>query len=148
MTRKTTPEKQPATKAPDRGEAYAGVTDTLTMGGLTYHLTFNNMTFVHIENIYRERYKRTVGLPQVFAELQTISYAAMMAVFYAAMMEGGNETIPTWEEFARDFSLTDLPTVSDALLAMAGRSLPEPEGDEKNASTPPGKPTTAGHGRG
>ena len=69
MTRKTTPEKQPATKAPDRGEAYAGVTDTLTMGGVAYHLTFNNMTFVHIENIYRERYKRTVGLPQVFAEL-------------------------------------------------------------------------------
>ena len=91
------------------------------------------------------------GLTQIFAELDAVSYTAVMVVYYAAMLTGGNDAVPEWAEFLRNFQLKSVPAVQEALKKMASRALPEASGEPKNAQTPPDRPkktTASGHGRG
>jgi len=135
--------------APDLGEAFAGIARTLKMNGKTYKLAFNNRTMMEIEALYREHFGRVMGVTRVFEELDATSYTAVIVCFYAAMEMGGNRTVPTWDDFVDNFNLNAVPEIAEVLKDMAGRAIPEPTGEAKNAQTPPGKPkATTGHGRG
>ncbi|MEA4928589.1 MAG: hypothetical protein VB104_07930 [Candidatus Limiplasma sp.] len=147
------PLAQPETDAA-RGEAFAGIADRIVIQGETYRLVFDNMTFVLIEQIYRERYGRVVGLPQVIEELGVVSYAAVMAVFYAAMkraamLDGDAGRIPEWDAYVQTFQLASIPDVAEKLRSMTDRAIIPAEPDEKNGATPQtASPKTAGRGRG
>lgn len=143
------PQDKAPKPAPEMGEAFAGIARTLKMNGKTYKLAFNNRTMMEIEALYREHFGRVMGVTRVFEELDATSYTAVIVCFYAAMEMGGNRTVPTWDDFVDDFNLNAVPEIAEVLKDMAGRAIPEPTGEAKNAQTPPGKPkTTTGHGRG
>lgn len=129
-------QKGPAAKTKKQplvqGAALAPVMDTIKIGEKWYKLTFSNRTFRHIEDVYREQYGRTVGIPTVLAELGAVSYAATMAVFYAAILAADNPKPPTWAEFETQFQFTDLPGVQAKLAEMVDKAIPEQEPDQKN----------------
>lgn len=120
-------------RAPEQGVDYAAVLKEITVGGVSYHLAFTNRTFRYIEDVYREQYGRIAGLPQVLAELEAMSLSAVMAVFYAAILAGENESAPDWDTYEQQFRMVDLPKVADTLIGMVDRAMPDEEPGAKNA---------------
>lgn len=114
-----------------RGRDLGAPEAKLTVAGREYNLVFNNMAYRIAEDIYEDKYGRDVGIYKIMDELAVPKHRAVMAVMYAAARAGGCTV--SWEDFDRDFKLTDISTVAARLQEGVLASMPPSEGAEKNA---------------
>lgn len=115
----------------DKGRDVSAPERLIRFGDQEYKLVFNNATARTVEDIYDQRYGHPEkGYYDVLNELAIPKHRALMAVAYAAILEGGGKV--SWEEFEDRFRLTDIVGLKDQLQAAVIDSLPKPgEGDEK-----------------
>lgn len=118
---------------------------TVTLGGETHQLTFNNRAARIAEDVYEDVYRRAdMGYFNILDEAGKGKYRAIQAIYYGALIAGG--TPMSFEEFDAHFSLASIDGVQEIIMAELSKSLP-PEDKTPNANSQPTTPDD-GHGAG
>jgi len=115
----------------------------ISLGGQRYRLRFNNKATRVAEDVYEDVFGKDLGYYLILKEAANFKHRALQALYYGALIGGGNEM--TWEEFDRLFSVSAIDGMSDVIQKAIARSLPE--ADPKNGETTPGT-GSASPGRG
>ncbi|MEG0902535.1 MAG: hypothetical protein RSG96_10455, partial [Clostridia bacterium] len=89
-----------------RGRDVAAPIEHVTIDGKPYRLLFNNYAARVAEDVYEQFYGKDVGYGDILKGIARGKYAAVMALFYAAMVAGGTDM--PWEEFDAKFKLDSI----------------------------------------
>lgn len=111
----------------------------ITLSGQRYKLRFNNRATRVAEDVYEDVFKKDQGYYLILKEAANFKHRALQAIYYGALIGGGNEM--TWEEFDQLFTVSAIDGMSEVIQKALARSLPE--GDPKNAKPTPGTTSTS-----
>lgn len=106
--------------------------ETLTINGKEYKLRFDNETFRIAEDVYEDHYKRQKNFAEITMELSRTKIGAIMAVLYGAILSATPDLTLPWADFTRDFRITSIPGVTEALMAGVTAALPDAEDTPEN----------------
>lgn len=112
-----------------RGQDLDAPTKEITIDGKTYPLRFNNRCIRVAEDVYAEQYGKEVNFGAIIRDLGAAKLNAIMAVYYAAMIAGGNKM--TWEEFDEKFTIASLPGVHELVMQAVAEAMPKSENKEE-----------------
>lgn len=102
----------------------------ITLDGVEHKLVFSNEMMRVAEDVYETAYGKDVGFGEVLKAVAKGKYAAIMALFYGALIAGGAEM--SWEEYDAKFKLDSVDGIRDILMrGMDKALLPETEGGKQ-----------------
>lgn len=136
-------------KKQPRGRELRAPVQTMEFNGREYKVRFDMNAFRIAEDVFEIYFHQDVNFAEIALRLTKGKLGAIMAVYYAALVSGGAEV--TWDEFAHNFKLTDIPGVRDKLTELLADALPDPEpqaGSGPLAESRGTSPTSPGTGSG
>lgn len=131
----------PATSCMDKhstvkGRDLAAPVESITLGGVTYRLRFDNRAARTAEDVYEDIYNRPdKGYYDILGEAQQGKHRALQALYYGALIAGG--ATMSWEEFDRSFTLGSIDGMEEIILAALSKSLPPADESAPNADSQP-----------
>lgn len=102
----------------------------ITLDGTRYKLAFNNLTARLAEEVYELHYGRDMGYADIIRQLALGKYAAVMAVYYGALVAGGHDM--SWEDFDATFKLDSVDGIREIIADAIAKALPDPDADKAN----------------
>lgn len=91
-------------------------------------MVFNNHAARVAEDVYEQYYGQDVGYGEIIQRIAKGKYAAIMALFYGAMVAGGCDM--EWPEFDEKFKLDSVDGIRAIIMRGLEKSLPQVEQDE------------------
>lgn len=119
-----------------RGRDLAGSYVDFEYCGKSYRLVANNHSAMLTEAIYEEKFGRDMGFYDILAELQVPKHRAIMAFIYGMLSD--TDPSVTWDDFVKNFKLTDITEFARLLAKLVTENMPKVENDDD------GNPTTEG----
>ena len=95
----------------------------MTINGQEYVLRFTNATIRTAEDVYEQHYGRDVGFSVILQELAKKKYAAIMALYYGALLAGGAKI--DWATFDTQFTVTSVEGMAEMIQAAIVSALPD-----------------------
>ena len=131
-----------------RGRELTAPKATMKWRGRECELRFDLNAFRIAEDVYADEYGKDKNFAEIALELTKGRLGAIMAMYYAALVSGGEEI--SWPSFQAEFQLTDIPGVRERLTQMVADALPEadPGGDPGPLAKGDEVPEGVSHGNG
>lgn len=121
-----------------KGRDISAPIEQITIDGNAYKLVYNNHAARVAEDVYEQYYGQDVGYGEIIQRIARGKYAAIMALFYGAMVAGGCDM--EWREFDANFKLDSVDGIREIILRGLEKSLPQVEksynGDEDDKTDP------------
>lgn len=125
-----------ADKKITKGRDISAPVRRVSFDGVEYPMVYSNRTARIVEDVYAVEYGHPeLGYYDVLSEIAIPKHRAVMAMAYAAIRAAGVEV--SFAEFDEKFAITDIEGMREAMQSAVLETLPDSDGDEKNAEAAP-----------